>query len=376
MAAGAAARRGTSFGPRAAMARSGQSPAAGTSRTDACTARSSPGAMCRTWNTTARARSRSAAGGSSGVNQNSWLHPARRYRTTGPNGPADSAIAANTPCPASARSVTRAGNHTGRRHAGVRGSTRRLNPTSTRPPAATPAQNHSRPNAPASPRGNTAPARPATATRAPRASSRQVTVPAACGAARHWTHPQPPGTRLAPAYPSSPQNPAPSPAMAAPPSAGYTPAQTIAPTAHSRRPMAGSARCHRRLVTPSARRTALSSGTRRAARYSLLAPATTSRAPQLATHPANSSGAPEPVPAIPSPAFLCRLPGPARRHVRACSAPTGPKVSPRPGSSSWACSRRPGPGRRWPSSRSLPARRTATGGTGPSSATTRNTAAR
>ena len=83
--------------------------------------------------------------------------------------------------------------------------------------------------------------------------------------------------------------------MAAPPSAGYTPAHTITPAAHSRMPMAGSARRHRRLVIPSARRIALAPGIRRAARYSLLAPATTSRTPQLATHPAaRNSDPPEP----------------------------------------------------------------------------------
>ena len=136
---------------------------------------------------------------------------------------------------------------------------------------------------------------PATATRAARAISRQDTVPAAGGdAVRHWMHPQPPGTRLALAYPSSTQNPAPAAAMAAPPSAGYTPAHTISPTVHSSPPAAASARRHRRLVMPSVRRIALSPGIRRAARYSLLAPATTSRTPQLATHPARNSDPPEP----------------------------------------------------------------------------------
>src|SRR5215472_31894 len=109
-------------------------------------------------------------------------------------------------------------------------------------------------------------------------------------------HPQPPGTRFARAYPSRTQNPAPSAAMAVPPSTGYTPAHTTAPAAHSSPPAAASARRQRRLVIPSARRTALASGSRRAARYSLLVPATTSRTPQLATHPARNSEAPEPIP--------------------------------------------------------------------------------
>ena len=55
-----------------------------------------------------------------------------------------------------------------------------------------------------------------------------------------------PASRFTRAYPSRTQNAAPSAAMAAPPSAGYTPAHTTAPITHSRAPMAGSARRHRR----------------------------------------------------------------------------------------------------------------------------------
>ena len=130
-------------------------------------------------------------------------------------------------------------------------------------------------------------------------------------------HPQPPGTPRTRAYPSRTQNTAPSPAIATPPSTGYTPAHTTTPATHSAAPATASTRRQLRLLTPSTRRTALSPGTRRAARYSLLAPATTSSPPQLATHPAANSDTPEPIATTPpSPAITRCHPRPAQRQIR------------------------------------------------------------
>ena len=117
------------------MTRGGASSAAdGPSRSKACTASTPPGAAYLAWNTT-----RAAPVPGAEVNQNSSVQPVRRYLTSGPNGPADAAMASKTPCPASARSVARAGSHSARRQTGVRGAVRRLSRTRTAPPARIPA---------------------------------------------------------------------------------------------------------------------------------------------------------------------------------------------------------------------------------------------
>ena len=76
------------------------------------------------------------------MNQNSSVHPSRRYRTTGPNGPADPAIAANVSWLASARSVADVRRHSGLPHPGVRNGSGLLSSTSTAIVAAAPAPNH------------------------------------------------------------------------------------------------------------------------------------------------------------------------------------------------------------------------------------------
>src|SRR6266496_2784094 len=111
------------------MVRAGQpAPEVGTSRSDTWTASRAPGAARLPW-----------PGGT--VNQNSSVHPVRRYRAIGPNGPAESAIAAKLEWLASARSVVRVLRHSGLRHTGVRTGTGILSSTRTAVPATTPAPN-------------------------------------------------------------------------------------------------------------------------------------------------------------------------------------------------------------------------------------------
>jgi len=151
------------------------------------------------------------------VNQNSSVQPVRRYLVTGPNGPAASAMAANTACPVSARSVARAGRQIRRWQTGMRSGVK-LSRVRTAPPASAPAPIQAQLTVAASPGRRTAAARPAPNSIALRTMSGQETRCAA--GVRHATHPQPPGTRLNRAYPSKAQNAAPAAAMAAPPATG------------------------------------------------------------------------------------------------------------------------------------------------------------
>src|SRR5580704_6580973 len=297
------------------------------SRTEACTASVPPGAAYWAWNTTARAGPgpASPAGTSRpsgpGVNQNSSTQALRRYLTSGPNGPAASAMAANTPCPASARSVARAGSQSGRRQTGVRGRRLRLSPVMTTPPASRPAPNQAGRNPPA-PGCRTAAATPAASRTAPRAISRQDTGCALATAdGRHSMQPHPPVSRLTLAYPSSTQNAAPSPAMTPPPTAaaaacpgsGDAPAHTATPVATSKTPAACSTRRQRGRDIRSARRMAVSPSKPRAARYTLLAPATMSSTPQLAANPPASCDAPWSITTTLSSRYPLRV----RHHVEA-----------------------------------------------------------
>ena len=224
---------------------------------------------------------------SAGVNQNSSEHPVRRYRTTGLNGPAEAAIAANVSYLVRAPSVACVRRNSGLLQKGVRTGIRTLSPTRTNPPVIIPAVNQPRWAAAAASARTRASAVPAANSRAPRATERQVTESAAVSAvAPHRIQLQPPGTRLTSTYPSRAQNTAPRTAMLAPPTAGYAPRQTSTPAAHST-PPAAQVRClHRCRGIRSARLMAVVSSRPRAARCSLPAPATARVAPQLTAKPA------------------------------------------------------------------------------------------
>jgi hypothetical protein len=131
------------------------------------------------------------------VNQNSSVHPVRRYRATGSKGPAEAAIAANISWLASRRSVVRLWRHSGLRQTGVRIGMRMLSSTRTVPPATTPAPNQSRRGASAASADTIMYAIPAPSSIPLRAIARQVTASAAVsGAVRHLIQPQPPGICL------------------------------------------------------------------------------------------------------------------------------------------------------------------------------------
>lgn len=265
------------------MVRAGQlAPDFRTSRSDVWTASRAPGAARLTWNTTAWLPWPAGT-----VNQNSSVHPVRRYRATGPNGPAESAIAAKLAWLASARSVVRVFRHSGLRQTGVRTGLGILSSTRTAIPAATPVPNQYWRGAFAAPTETTAYATPAPSSIAPRAIARQVGASAAVSvAARHLIHPQPPGTCLTSTYASRAQNTAPRAARLAPPSAGYAPLHTTAPVTPSVPPAASPNSLHCRRGIRSARLMAVMSSSPCMPRYSLLAPATARTAPQLAAHPA------------------------------------------------------------------------------------------
>src|SRR5215470_15152132 len=175
------------------MVRAGQLvPGVRGSRSDVWTASRAPGAIRWTRNTTAWLPWPVSA-----VNQNSSVHPVRRYHATGPNGPAESAIAANISWLARARSVVRVIRHTGRRHTGVPTGPGRLSSVRATIPAANPAPNQKWRGAGAAPADTTVYATP-TPSRIPlRATARQVVASASDPVAvRHLIHPQPPGTCL------------------------------------------------------------------------------------------------------------------------------------------------------------------------------------
>jgi len=234
----------------------------GTSRSDVWTASRTPCAARLTWNTTAW---RLWPVGT--VNQNSSVHPVRRYRATGPNGPAESAIAAKLSWLASARSVVRVLRHSGLRQTGVRMGLGILNSTKTVVPATTPPPNQYRPGAFAAPAETTVYATPTPSIIPPRAMARQVGTSAAVSAAeRHLIHPQPPGTCLTSTYASRVQNTPPRAARLAPPSSGYSPLHTAAPTTHSVPAAARINSLHRRRDIRSARLMAVMSSSPRVPR--------------------------------------------------------------------------------------------------------------
>ena len=96
------------------------------SRSDMCTAGSGLSTAWLTRNITAW-----PAWPSAGVNQNSSVHPVRRCRTAGLNGPAEAAIAANVSYPARAPSTACVRRNNGRRQMGVRTGMRTLSTTRT-----------------------------------------------------------------------------------------------------------------------------------------------------------------------------------------------------------------------------------------------------
>src|SRR5262249_36424102 len=217
------------------MVRAGQfGPDAGTSRSDTWTASRAPGAARLTWNTAARSP---WPGGT--VNQNSSVHPVRRYRAIGPNGPAESAIATKLEWLASARSVVRVVRHSGLRQTGVRTGTGMLSSTRTAVPATNPGPNQYWRGACAAPTETTVYATPTPNIIPLRAIARQVSASAPVSvAARHLMHPQLPGTCANTTYASTAQNTAPRVIRLAPPSTGYAPLHSSAPTRHSMAPAA------------------------------------------------------------------------------------------------------------------------------------------
>src|SRR5205814_7158627 len=110
----------------------------GMSRSDTWTASRAPGAARLTWNTAARLP---WPGGT--VNQNSSVHPVRRYRAIGPNGPAESAIATKLERLASARSVVCGLRHSGLRQTGGRTGAGILSSARTAAPPPHPGPNQS-----------------------------------------------------------------------------------------------------------------------------------------------------------------------------------------------------------------------------------------
>ena len=178
-----------------------------------------------------------------GVNQNSSVHPVRRCRTTGLNGPAEA--------------------HRGERLVPGQRGEHGLRLAQQRPPAEGSARGHphAQPNqghpagdeaghepaaldAAAASGRTRASAAPAANSRPPRATERQLTE-SPLAVARHRIQPHPPGTRLMSTYPSRAQNTAPRTAMWARPAAGYAPLQTSTPAAHSTAP-AAQLRCRHR----------------------------------------------------------------------------------------------------------------------------------
>ena len=147
------------------------------SRSDMCTAGSGLSTAWLTRNITAW-----PAWPSAGVNQNSSVHPVRRCRTAGLNGPAEAAIAANVSYPARAPSTACVRRNNGLRQMGVRTGMRTLSTTRTSPPVMMPAMNQPSWDAAAASARTRASATPAPSSRAPRATERQVTESAAVSA--------------------------------------------------------------------------------------------------------------------------------------------------------------------------------------------------
>ena len=161
-----------------------------------------------------------------------------------------------------------------------------LSSTRTVVPATTPAPNQYWRGAFPAPIETTVYATPALSSIALRAMARQAGASAAVSAAaRHLIHPQPPGTCLTSTYASRAQNTAPRAARLAPPSTGYAPLHTTAPTTHSMPPAVSPSSLHCRRGIRSARLMAVMSSSPRMPRYSLLAPATPRNAPQLTAYP-------------------------------------------------------------------------------------------
>ena len=264
------------------MVRAGQlDPDVRTSRRDAWMTSRAPGAARLTWNTTAWPPWSVGT-----VNQNSSVHPVRRYLATGPNGPAEPAIAAKISWLASARSVVRVLRHSGLRQTGVRTSLGILSSTRTVIPATTPPPNQYWRGALAAPTDTTVYATPTPSSNPLRAIARHVGASAAVSVAvRHLIHPQPPGTRLTRTYASRAQNTAPRAVRLAPLRTGCTPLHTTAPTTHSMPPVVSPNSRHCRRGIRSARLMAVMSSSPLIPRYSLLVPAKAITAPQLTAHP-------------------------------------------------------------------------------------------